>query len=105
MNTDDRRRVLLNGMSRSIQRMRMIIEDEMPPCLAISELNLMELRLANIRSMSSEWLVEQLLRHLNLDGIDPNSLTIGEIRRALPAQRAFELDTTREPRTGAGSLD
>jgi hypothetical protein len=31
----------------------------------------------------AEVLLERLIRKLNLDGIDPNSLTIGEIKRAL----------------------
>lgn len=47
---DDGRLVLLmDGLSRSIQRLRILGEEEFPPILATSELDLMERRLAQLR--------------------------------------------------------
>lgn len=39
----------MDGMSRSIQRLRGIIEQDFPPALAIGELDLLEERLASLR--------------------------------------------------------
>jgi hypothetical protein len=74
----------LDGISRSIQRLRTISEEDMPPCLAISELDLIELRLCKLRTvLSTAEAIDLIVSRLNLDNIDPNTLTLGELRRAV----------------------
>lgn len=76
----------LNGLSRSIQRLRTIVEEEAPPCLAISELDLMETWLSNLRKSekaTASELLDALLDRINFDGMDPNTFTIAELRRAI----------------------
>lgn len=51
--------VAMDGISRSIQRLRSIIEMDAPPVLAIGELDLMEQRLATLRRVTQTC----LLRH------------------------------------------